>query len=138
MNTNHDFFMTPEDAVLEVGVPWFTFIMPDNAVIALCFYGAITYMEDLWSAMASVNKACRQHSSSPILGIHPEISTHPDTLSCDSALTFPFLMHCSNLQGIIDGVLRGKGDNTVPPSMVRTLKQSGLVDDLTPGFLQVE
>jgi len=42
------------------------------------------------------------------------------------------------LEGIIDGVLRGKGDNTVPPSMVRTLKQSGLVDDLTPGFLQVE
>jgi hypothetical protein len=33
-------------------------------------------------------------------------------------------------QGLIDGVLRGKGDNTVPPSMVRTLKQSGLVDDL--------
>ncbi|KAF5840701.1 Clp protease-domain-containing protein [Dunaliella salina] len=42
------------------------------------------------------------------------------------------------LEGIIDGVLRGKGDNTVPPSMVRRLKDSGLVDDLTPGFLQIE
>lgn len=41
-------------------------------------------------------------------------------------------------QGLIDGVLRGKGDNTVPPSMVRTLKQSGLVDDLVSEAIALE
>jgi ATP-dependent Clp protease protease subunit len=40
--------------------------------------------------------------------------------------------------GLIDGVVRGKDDYTMPPSMVRQLRQAGLVDDLTPGMLQWE
>uniref|UniRef100_A0A7S0S5B9 ATP-dependent Clp protease proteolytic subunit n=1 Tax=Chlamydomonas leiostraca TaxID=1034604 RepID=A0A7S0S5B9_9CHLO len=39
-------------------------------------------------------------------------------------------------QGLIDGIVRGKDDYTMPPSMVRDLRKAGLVDDLTPGLLR--
>lgn len=43
------------------------------------------------------------------------------------------------LEGLIDEIIRGKGDYTVPPAIVRQFREVGLVDDLTPGpFLKVD
>ncbi|GFR52119.1 hypothetical protein Agub_g14632 [Astrephomene gubernaculifera] len=39
----------------------------------------------------------------------------------------------AKMEGLIDEIIRGKGDYTVPPSMVRRMREVGLVDDLTPG-----
>eukprot|EP00199_Chlamydomonas_sp_CCMP681_P006880 CAMPEP_0119108398 /NCGR_PEP_ID=MMETSP1180-20130426/14165_1 /TAXON_ID=3052 ORGANISM="Chlamydomonas cf sp, Strain CCMP681" /NCGR_SAMPLE_ID=MMETSP1180 /ASSEMBLY_ACC=CAM_ASM_000741 /LENGTH=292 /DNA_ID=CAMNT_0007094005 /DNA_START=14 /DNA_END=889 /DNA_ORIENTATION=+ len=42
-------------------------------------------------------------------------------------------------QGIIDEIVRGRDDGqedyTIPPSMVRQLREAGIVDDLTPNML---
>ncbi|GLC36932.1 hypothetical protein PLESTB_000177000 [Pleodorina starrii] len=39
----------------------------------------------------------------------------------------------AKMEGIIDDVIRGKDDYTVPPALVRQIRDIGLVDDLTPG-----
>lgn len=39
--------------------------------------------------------------------------------------------------GLIDGVIAGKGDTSVPPSVVRQMKQIGIVDKLSPGVLRI-
>nr|7EKO_A Chain A, ATP-dependent Clp protease proteolytic subunit [Chlamydomonas reinhardtii]7EKQ_A Chain A, ATP-dependent Clp protease proteolytic subunit [Chlamydomonas reinhardtii] len=45
----------------------------------------------------------------------------------------------AKLEGLIDEIIRGKGDYTVPPAIVRQFREVGLVDDLTPGpFLKVD
>ncbi len=36
--------------------------------------------------------------------------------------------------GLIDGIIRGKDDYRLPPSMVRQLRDAGFVDELTPGL----
>lgn len=37
--------------------------------------------------------------------------------------------------GLIDDIVRGKDDYTIPPSMVKQLKQAGIIDSLTPRML---
>jgi hypothetical protein len=41
---------------------------------------------------------------------------------------------CPCLAGIIDHIVRGKNDYSMPPSMVRQLKEAGIIDDLTPAW----
>ncbi|KAG2429026.1 hypothetical protein HXX76_011268 [Chlamydomonas incerta] len=45
----------------------------------------------------------------------------------------------AKMEGLIDEIIRGKGDYTVPPAIVRQFREVGLVDDLTPGpYLKVD
>ncbi|KAG2449929.1 hypothetical protein HYH02_000033 [Chlamydomonas schloesseri] len=45
----------------------------------------------------------------------------------------------AKMEGLIDEIIRGKGDYTVPPAIVRQFREVGLVDDLTPGpFLKTD
>jgi hypothetical protein len=40
--------------------------------------------------------------------------------------------------GLIDDVIAGAGDVTPPPSMVRALRNAGIIDDLAEGILRVD
>ncbi|GIL51004.1 hypothetical protein Vafri_7077 [Volvox africanus] len=45
----------------------------------------------------------------------------------------------AKMEGLIDEVIRGKDDYTVPPALVRQFREVGLVDDLTPGpFVKID
>lgn len=60
-----------------------------------------------------------------------------DTVEKNTCRDFFMTPEDALLEGLIDDIVRGKDDYTIPPSMVRRLKKEGFVDDLTPGLLRV-
>ncbi|KAG2495198.1 hypothetical protein HYH03_006804 [Edaphochlamys debaryana] len=61
-----------------------------------------------------------------------------DRIELNTCRDFFMTPEDAQLEGLIDDVIRGKDDYSVPPSIVRRFREAGLVDDLTPGpFLKI-